>query len=235
MTASWQKPVLTEVEPKLAARILTYDDEMVDRIVEELGRPTTDRECVRTYIEYLREDIEAMGAFAPDPDASRWSDERKNLKQIYGHARKLAFGIKGLSPRGRYTLALLAFFHEKPQGDPQAWFKQRLDKFVEDDLLQIAGRARQLWRELPDDPMRDPKDDCAEEARLLMRELSLKPTKGAYSKYYVVAQLMWEAVTGEEDVDMKRACDRHIDLIREAKAEADAEAEAEDDDPEGSK
>jgi hypothetical protein len=55
------------------------------------------------------------------------------------------------------------------------------------------------------------KNHCALLARNLMKVLTSRPIKGtAEGPYRVVAGLVYEAFTGEAEVDLKRACDRAL-------------------------
>ena len=144
--------------------------------------------------------------FAPDPATPRFSDEKKVLGQFAGHAEKAARCIKELSPLARHILAanafLDAFLGHTPE-DPDKKLAEILS-----GLMVLAHKADEIQRTFSD-PSQDPKEECAQSAWALMDALGAKPTK--YTVYYVVAGLMWEALTGEEGVDMKRACDRTVD------------------------
>jgi hypothetical protein len=179
---------------------VSRDDEIAREILKELDRPATDLDCVLTYFRYLREDIKEIGVFAPGPIVPRFSDEKKKLRQIAAHAKRLAFCIKDLSPSTRHLLAINMYFETDRTDDPDLKLGELLA-----DLIQIAHQADVIQSA---DPCVDRKDSCASAAWTLMNELGLEPTK--YFRYYRVAGLMYQALTGKEADDMKRACDRTI-------------------------
>lgn len=183
---------------------MNRDDEIARDILGELKRPAADLDCVLTYFRYLREDIKEIGVFAPGPIVPRFGDEKKILKQLAGHAQKLALCIKKLSPSLCHFLAIHAYFEraDDPNLDPDLKLSELLS-----DLMVLACKADEIQQtNLCRD---DPKDSCASAAWALMREFGLEPTK--YWTYYNVAGLMYEALTHEEADDMKPACDRTID------------------------
>ena len=81
--------------------------------------------------------------------------------------------------------------------------------------LKVLARDFELFAHVPHDFLPSPKVKCAWAAAELIRELSpatpLK--KGMDSKLHSVASLLWSAVTGEVDENMRRACDRLADLF----------------------
>lgn len=189
---------------------MNRDDEIAGRILGQLKRPVTeaDMDCVRTHFWYLREHIKSMGVFAPNPASPRFSDEKKVLGQFAGHVEKAVHCIRELSPRSRHILAANAFIdaflgHTPTPEDPE----KKLDGILS-DLMVLANMADEIRRTVSD-PCEDPKEKCAQTTWVLLDALGIKPTK--YEKYFGVAGMMWEALTGEEEVDMERVWDRTID------------------------
>ena len=177
------------------AEVERRDSDIAARIIEELGRPPTDTDCVRNHLERLRTEIAAFGEFATDVEQP--SAAKKKIGMVGLHARKTVSCIEDLTPRWS-TLLSLAFTPDKA----------KLAQLMS-DLTQVAHRADEIFAGLDDGPVFDLDFMCADVARDLMLELSVKPTK--YATYYIVAGLMREALTGEEAVSLKRACDAVID------------------------
>ncbi len=100
----------------------------------------------------------------------------------------------------------------RPDSDRKA--KSGMDEWIF-ELKEIP----QIFGALPDslhDYFQGPKAKCASEAREIILALSptTELTKGDSSTFYVVASFLWEAISGEKDKSMKRACDNLIDFIR---------------------
>ena len=77
--------------------------------------------------------------------------------------------------------------------------------------LKISGERQKRGTIFPRD-----RGGCVRAARVLFSALSPKTrlTKGDSWKFYEVTSWLWEAATGETDRNMKRTCDRSIDLFK---------------------
>jgi hypothetical protein len=190
------------------------DDDLADAIVRALrpGRPIEKSALsdVKSRIEKLR------GFVQPVRTELRPSETKKTIEQIVSHAQALASSVEALSPRWRQYLSFLMFCERSKDGNlaprPDSDRKARsgMDEWVYDlkEIPEIFGQMPNSLR----DYFPGSKALCAFEARSII--LTLSPTtgwtKGDRSKFYAVASFLWEAISGEKEKSMKRACDSYI-------------------------
>jgi hypothetical protein len=102
------------------------------------------------------------------------------------------------------------------------WIKQK--KEVSQELAEFSKRATKLVKQcekmITNPPGSDPRfghqqHDVACGALFLWLELSReRPTAGTYnSKFCTVASLLWEAITGERERNLERACKRLLSWL----------------------
>ncbi len=182
------------------ARAATSDVEIAQEIVRVLcpGRIKSQAvEQVRSSIEGLREYVRAASR------RGRRSDVNKTIGQIAAHARALASSIEKLDPDWRWYLRLVAF-QERSHGVPLVGVtsdheaETRMADWIS-DLQRIPQECTGVLQ-LPHDffPGR-PKMVCARVASKVIGALSptMKLTKGDSSKFYLVAEWIWEAASGQ--------------------------------------
>lgn len=209
------KPPLTEAE-----RVIARDKAIAGRIVEQLECSVGAVDYVRAGIQHLRADL-ASHEFVQREAEPRPSDAKKKIKQVAIHARKLAASIEAINPSWRSILSLTFFEHSeagviRPYPDLDRKAELRMSTWLS-DLARLAGIAEVVQG--ASYARRKPKEVCAFTARSIMLTIAptIKPAKGEYSKFYRVAELLWEAISGEEaeTVSMKKACDGCLDMCSE--------------------
>jgi hypothetical protein len=189
------------------------DDEIAREIVEVLR----DMPSIETAVAALREAVRGTDA-EPRP-----SEAGKAVHQVIGHAHALAACIEKLSPQWREHLRWRVF-SERVDCVPVlqaalfiAAADARMNEWIS-NLKKIPNEFGPRTGFNPRDYSRPgPKDQCAYMARDIFAALAptTKLMKGDSSKFCLVATKLWEAVSGNVEESMKRACDRCIDSLRE--------------------
>jgi hypothetical protein len=188
------------------------DDEMAEAIRAELQLELWALDAIKHRIRWLRGSIKVASEL-PQPSAAK-----KTIANIANHATALASAVEKIDPNWRFTLRL-QFFERAKNGAliASSDSEQRAEAKMKEWMSQLNLLARDLeyYAHVPHDFLPGPKAKCAWAAADLIRELSPATplTKGTDSKLHSVASLLWSAVTGEADENMRRACDRLADLF----------------------
>ena len=201
-----------------AARERLSDDEIAKHIISELhlSAALTKAEAiniVKSKITELR-DSDRKAAEEPRP-----SETQKTIDRVVSHARALVFNIERLSPQWRSIFRSRVFsarvdyipvleaasFIEAAQTKMNRWIS---------DLKRIPEFGRMQLR--PSDIFTRRKQLCAFAARDLIMALSpaTKLKKGNSSKFNKVTSWLWQALTGKQEINMRRICNPCIDLFR---------------------
>jgi uncharacterized protein YndB with AHSA1/START domain len=192
------------------------DEEIAEAIVGELRHhdPAIDRsravDHIKSRIEELR-GFDRKAATEPRPSAAK-----RTVAQIADHAEALATCIEKLSPNWRLVLSWM--FYERGDNGSLALSAgshlaagSRMNDWISD--LKKISHDLGLMRNSPHDFFTGPKVKCAFEAREIILALSptMKLTKG--ETFYLITSWLWEAISGEQEKSLKRACDRVLSLF----------------------
>jgi hypothetical protein len=176
---------------------------LADEIVRELCRHVIPSavSAVKSRIRTLRKAVQQAETMR------RPSEANKTIAQIAKHAEAIAAGIDKLDDNRRWYLLLVLFGERNWHGALRAGYNEDQLRSRMTQWLSELRKARNF------SPSK-PKDLCAIAAREIIFELasSALVTKGDGSKFYRTASLLWEAVTGEREKSLKRACDYQIDF-----------------------
>ena len=199
--------------PAVAARKPAGDDAIAAQIVDELSPdpPITKAIAIHFVKSKIKELRAAMRMANKEP---RPREAGEATEEIAKRAKALASRIKRLNADWRLALCWSVFDGSLYQSPRQADAQAKLTDWISvlDRISQDFGRTPERLRYFSPEP----KERCVRAARVLFSALSPKTrlTKGASSKFYEVTSWLWEAATGETDRNMKRTCDRSIDLFK---------------------
>jgi hypothetical protein len=192
------------------------DGEVAEAIVGELRHhdPAIDESPA---VDHIKCRIEELRAFARNAATEpRPSAAKRTVVQIADHAEALATCIEKLSPNWRFVLSWV--FYERGDNDAlmlsarsRLAAELRMNDWIS-DLKKIPHDFGQM-RHSPHDFFSGPKLKCAFEAREIILALSptTKLTKG--DPFYLITSWLWEAISGEQEKSLKRACDRCLNLF----------------------
>jgi len=197
-------------------RAESSDDETAAAIVRLLraGRVSSQP------VEQVKSSIEGLRVYIQDVRRrGRRSDVDKTMKQIEAHARALASAMEKLDPDWRWYLRLVTF-HERRDGvpligvTPDHEAETRMADWIS-DLRRIPHECTRMVELARDFFPGEPKMACAHAASRVIGALSpaMKLTKGDSSKFYQIAEWLWEAASGDK-TSMKRSCDAYIDRMK---------------------
>jgi hypothetical protein len=177
--------------------------ELIDTIVDEL-RPWTEANSAETVRDAVTERLDVLGDVVPNHFS------REAIRRTRQGARALRDAIRQLEE----SLA---------RAPPELRMRLKLEPAPgwQHPLLQELHRARNGCESAVDAaPSTDKvKEWCARVAfQLILKFSETKPTGTDESPFRVIAALVYEAITGEPDRDLKRACDNHLREIRNALA-----------------
>lgn len=192
------------------------DEEVAEAIVGELRHHDPGIDETRA-VDHVKSRIEELRTFArkaaiePRPSAAK-----RTIVQIADHAEALATCIEKLSPNWRFVLSWV--FHERGDNGALALSagseraaESRMNDWISD--LKKIPHDLGLMRNSPHDFFTGPKVKCAFEAREIILALSptTKLTKGG--TFYLITSWLWEAISGEQEKSLKRACDWVLSLF----------------------
>jgi hypothetical protein len=192
------------------------DEQVAETIVGELRRydPAIDESRAVDHIKCRIVELRAFtrkAATEPRPSAAKGT-----VAQIADHAGTLASCIEKLSPNWHFVLSW-AFYERGDNGSlalsagSERAAESRMNDWIS-DLKKISHDFGRM-RNSPHDFFSGPKVKCAFEAREIILALSptTKLTKG--DLFYMITSWLWEAVSGEQEKSLKRACDRCLNLV----------------------
>ena len=203
--------------------MLARNDEIAEEIVCRLGRSISEP----LVLDYVKSRIEELRSFTETVNTEPLPSEAKEtIKQIATRAQTLASCIERLSPNWRFVLSW-SFYERNYERDPNGALvsliggrpshltaETKMGEFIS-ALKRIPHDLGQM-QDSPHDFFLGPKARCALVAREII--LALAPTapltKGDKSEYYLITSWLWQAVSGEEDKSMKRACDKCINFFK---------------------
>ena len=196
---------------------IASDDEIAQRIVEELCRDPAPEFLTEIATNQVRVQIEKLRAYR-EPRPSEAAEANKRIGKL---AEELASCIEQLSPGRRAALRCSVF-----DGAPFDLSNTQPSRMMGDWMADLKRIPRELERLhshhglFPGQKLfPGKKDRCAMAARHLISSLSPETelTKGDNSKFYSITSLLWSAVTGQRVKDMKHICDKNIDWFKAMK------------------
>jgi hypothetical protein len=186
-------------------------DELVGAILEELdfGKGCS-AFAKRMAAMQVRHEIERLRRFAEEAERQPLGEVAEQIARVSKRAQALAESIERLSKDGRAHLRWSVF--GGVAFDPSGFRPSRMEPWLADLHALAVGDQ---WR--LDSFIVKLQDRVAMSARHLMKSLAphVEITRTGSSKFYLIASLLWEAVTGEHRKDgIRRACDKNIAEFR---------------------
>jgi Asp-tRNA(Asn)/Glu-tRNA(Gln) amidotransferase C subunit len=196
------------------------DDEWADAIVNDLRRHShlriEESEAKKFTKNFIKKVRVTVRSYLAEP---RPSDAIKTIKTLADHARSLSSGMNEFSDNLHYKLSFVFLDTKSCPRRPQ-WVEEQRSKLQEwmADLEKIAKSLEQMEKTDRRHFQHEPKISCAFSAAQLIDALSpaMELRKGRASKFYSIAETLWEAVSGHRE-SMKNACDRLVDACQRDK------------------
>jgi hypothetical protein len=185
-------------------------DELVDNILKELGEQARGgflRDLAR---EQIKLEIEQLREFAKTERPP--NEVAEQIKLISKLVAAVAARIDKLPPSWRaevrWRMGGAAFDRLGTQPSELDGVLERIRRALDDTRQQPIPEFHVKLQ-----------DKCAASARHLMQSLAadFKQTTGHNSRFYLIASLLFETVTGKAGVSMKKACDKNVRAFRDLK------------------